>query len=1163
MDKQYNFSYEPVSVYAHAVDLIRKYSGEGAVHIDLGCGYAAIARQLENYGIRYIGFDANQESVETLNSNGVEAHKLDLTQEDEVVLQLKSLCESYSVVSISMLDVIEHLDFDCRLLSRIKESFSTHQKLFLILSVPNFSHIDVAVKFLSGVFEYSDTGLLDKTHKVVYTENNLSRVIRKNGWKQIDHKDYHLEFSEQFSLRQSILLNRDGGIGKELRRLKATLDPNSDVYQFVRAYVPDANVAKQHEDVYEAKNFSISLVFPDKTSAHDLLGLLAKLSSSTSRVKIDIVVPEKIIGVMRSSAENSNIRIFSYEEGLLGSYIRTSLSTRYWSFVTDSQEVCVAAFDSLFLKFDGSRGSPLVELSNEQSSLDVTSQFELFSALDMNATWRIMIPTDYARQFHDVDFVTAPEEWAEFVKRAALICGISRIGVDMTLVPGSSLLPRDRYSVISKVLSDPKVRPYFFHSDDCVEVLLGELQQKHTYQERNKILEGKIDELEKQLHEIVKGNSWILTRPLRVFRRVAARVAALAKAVVRRDIHTIKTIARPIYLKFPALKFVWSFCLNLKTRFVQGIQDKTFSHHNIDALAELSNKRFLGVAGCNLYEELYEYPEIDISVVSYNSSRWVESFFESLVSQNYPLEKINFKLVDNGSVDNTVGLFQKLIHSQGGKFSSAEVIQQQNLGFGAGHDRAIRVGKSKYCLVVNLDLEFLPDSIVQAVTAATNDPSPTTASWEFRQTPYEHPKYYDPVTLETNWSSHACVLLKREAYARCGGYDHAIFMYGEDVEFSYRLRSFGYTLKYLPSATVLHHTYEEAGEVKPLQFSGSILGNTYIRLRYGSFSDRVMAFVLYGSLFLYPSRFPGSKKMLLRNIPELFKNIPHFLKGKGTARAEFPFRGYDYELIRDGAFWKSQPVLASGSLPLVTIITRTYKGRGMFLQQAMQSVFNQTYKNIELIVAEDGGSSQRELVESMSRFSPSAMNVRFLENEKIGRSGTGNAAMAVANGQFYMFLDDDDLLFSDHVETLMQCLSSDTSIDAAYSLAFEVSTEVNDEKSFYTETLFYTPPSFRQVWDYDVLKRHNFIPIQSILFKKELYQRWGGFDLTLDQLEDWNLWLRYGHGGSFKFVEKTTSLFRTPADSSVRAERHSLLHEAYDAAKTKAEASIVSKLGGR
>jgi GT2 family glycosyltransferase len=381
-------------------------------------------------------------------------------------------------------------------------------------------------------------------------------------------------------------------------------------------------------------------------------------------------------------------------------------------------------------------------------------------------------------------------------------------------------------------------------------------------------------------------------------------------------------------------------------------------------------------------------------------------------------------------------------------------------------------------------------------------------------------------------------------------------MYGEDVEFSYRLRSFGYTLKYLPSAAVLHHTYEEAGEVKPLQFAGSVLANTYIRLRYGSFTDRVIAAVLYLILFIYPSPFSGAKKMLLRNIPKLVKNIPHFLQGKGPAPAKFPFRGYDYELIREGAFWQSKIFETSDEAPLVTIITRTYRGRGMFLKQAMQSVFNQTYPNIELLVAEDGGDTQFELVDSLSKTAPSNVCVRFIENQKIGRSGVGNAAMSAAKGQYYMFLDDDDLLFSDHVETLMQCLSADRSLDGAYGLAFEVTTHVADDKGSYVEELMFTPPVFHQDWDYSVMQRHNFIPIQAIIFKKELYQRWGGFDLALDQLEDWNLWLRYGYGSNFRYVAKTTSLFRTPANSNVRAERHALLHNAYDMAVKRANESI-------
>ncbi|WP_223522289.1 glycosyltransferase family 2 protein [Pseudomonas sp. A-B-26] len=1167
MDKKYNFSYEPVSVYACAVDLVRKYSCAGAIHIDLGCGYAAIARQIERGGVRYIGFDANQDSIKTLQSYGIEAYELNLLDHDAVVSQLRSLCENYSTVTVSILDVIEHLDYDCVLLSRIKEAFSSEQKLSLVISVPNFSHVDIAVKLLAGNFDYLDTGLLDKTHTVVYTKHNLSEVTRKNGWREVAANDYHLEFSEQFLEQHSVILNRDCGIGQDLRRLKAVLDPSSDVYQFVRAYVPDDSVIVDGDNGFDSADISVSLVFAESVSDLGVTALYFALSEMEEQAKVELVLPNKFLGKF-----DGELTVSYYKEGGLESYVAASLNTRYWSFVKVPEEVCVSALGALIDHFDDARGTPLLELVKTDGADDSRNQYQLFASLNTDSSWRLMIPADYAGQFQDSSFSNGDEEWRGFARRAALACGISRVAVEFSTVQAILALPMDRPTAFSYVFTDPVARSYIVRSDVWAGEFFAELQnlseQNSVFRLDNQALDGKcadlqlqLSDLDKQLGDIVTSKSWTLTRPLRGFRRRVSRAKDVVCAVLRRPRSTLRGCARAIYLRVPGLKFVWSFYLYRKMRLAQIIQDKTFSADNLHALNALSNNRFTENARFNVSKKLADFPEIDVSIVAYNSARWVAKFVASLELQNYPLSKINLKVVDNGSSDNTVALFEEYLNTQGSKFSSSEVIRQENLGFGAGHDRAIRKGTSEFCLIVNLDLEFLPDSIVKAVTSAVNDGGTSAASWEFRQIPYEHPKYYDPVTLETNWSSHACILLKREAYLRSGGYDHAIFMYGEDVELSYRLRSFGYSLKYLPGATVLHHTYEEAGEIKPLQFAGSVLGNTYIRLRYGSYSDRFIAFVLYAALFIYPSQFPGSKKMLRRNVPTLLKNILHFLKGKGPAPVKFPFRGYDYELIRDGAFWSAEPLQASGSIPKVTVITRTYNGRGMFLRQAMQSVFNQTYPNIELLVAEDGGDSQSALVSSMAEAAPSNVSVRFLANEKIGRSGVGNAAMADASGAYFMFLDDDDLLFSDHVETLMQCLNADTSVDAAYSLAFEVTTHVNEDKTSYVEELFHTPTVFRQEWDYEVMQRHNFIPIQSIIFKKDLYLRWGGFDLELDQLEDWSLWLCYGFEGSFRYVGKTTSLFRTPADQNVRAERHALLHGAYDIAVASARRRIGEVVG--
>lgn len=1170
MDNKYEFSYEPVSVYASAVNLIKDFTCAGAIHLDLGCGYAAIARQVEKLGARYVGFDANADSVRALKNNGVEAYELDLSKWDQAIAQFKTLCENYSVITISMLDVIEHLDYDCGLLSRIKSSFRAEQKVSLVLSVPNSSHVDVSVKMLAGSFNYLNTGLLDKTHTVVYTEDNLSIVTRKNGWKQVAANDYHLEFSEQFVDKPSVLLNRDGGLGQDLRQLKALLDPSCDVYQFVRAYVPDEQVSNEGDTQFLSNDLSLSLIISESAEFDAVRNLVSRLALVEKKSSVRLVLPNRLAEIV-----SSDCAVTVYQESKLEQVLAVSLATRYWAFVENPEEVCEVALNSLLTTYNDSRGMPVIALISDDTD-EVKGQFELLTALGNRVSWRVIFPTQYFAHFKDQDFIASDAGWLDFARRAALTCGMAHVSVDFANRPAPFIPSEDKLAVLSTMLGDSRSRALVIRSNELANAMVGELEyavqaserlaselfaksQRLTSESQRLTLE--LEERNREIKEMLASNSWAVTTPLRNYRRYISRIKDLGRAIIRRDAAVTMQFARSIYLKFSVLRTVWSSYQYAKMKIMRGVQDKTFSRSNAHALTDLSNRRFLESSSFRPDQTAEILPEIDISVVSYNSSRWVENFLATLASQNFPLSKIHLKVVDNGSADITVALFEQYFEANAGKFASAEVIQQANKGFGAGHDRAIRAGRSSLCLVVNLDLEFLPDSIEKAVHAAVNDAATSAASWEFRQIPYEHPKYYDPVTLETNWSSHACILLKREAYERCGGYDHAIFMYGEDVEFSYRLRSFGYTLKYLPSATVIHYTYQEAGEIKPLQFTGSVLGNAYIRLRYGSLSDRVMAFVLYGGLFIYPSQFTGSKKLLLKNVPKLLRNIPHFLRGRGGANAKFPLRGYDYELIREGAFWEVQAIDHSKVLPRVTIITRTYRGRGAFLKQAMQSVFNQTYPNIELLIAEDGGDTQKSLVETLSAFAPSTVDVRFLANEKIGRSGVGNAGMAAASGEYLMFLDDDDLLFADHVEILMQCLNADSSLDAAYSLAFEVTTNVTEDKSSYVEELLYTPSVFRQVWDYEVMKRHNFIPIQSIIFKKSLYARWGGFDLELDQLEDWNLWLRYGYEGNFKFVEKTTSLFRTPANADVRAERHAMLHEAYNVALSSANAHILKIAG--
>ena len=549
---------------------------------------------------------------------------------------------------------------------------------------------------------------------------------------------------------------------------------------------------------------------------------------------------------------------------------------------------------------------------------------------------------------------------------------------------------------------------------------------------------------------------------------------------------------------------------------------------------------------------------IDISIVTYNSGKWMDQFFNSLMNQSFPLSAINLYFTDNSSTDNTVEILENMKESYGGKFKSIVIQKNVNNGFGNGHNKNIFSGKSPFILVTNVDLEFEKDTLVNLVEYAKNDDA-TVASWEARQKPYEHPKYYNPITLETNWSSSACVLLRRTAIEQIGGYEKLIFMYGEDVDLSYRLRDAGYKLKYYPIATVWHYTYEYENQVKPLQFFGSTMANVLLRCRFGSKRDIIEGFLRYLLLLRVPGAFPHQRLGVLKNFFKLLCKAPAFLNSRKKSDLQFRFLKWDYEILRDGAFYEYPDTHKNNSFdnnfnPLVSIIMRTYGNRLENLKEAVQSVINQTYRNIELVVIEDGSNFAEEYIKTIP--SEQIKKTTYVSMEKAGRCVGGNKGLEAAAGEYCLFLDDDDAIYPDHIEVLVNTIKKEN-VMAAYSNAFEVETEYISTSPLKYDEIMHSV-IFRQPFSRSIMWHHNYIPIQAIMFSRKLYEQYGGFDLELENLEDWNLWTRYSLKHDFAYVAKTTSMYRVPANKKISEKRQQLLHEYYDIAKKKQESMMLN-----
>lgn len=512
--------------------------------------------------------------------------------------------------------------------------------------------------------------------------------------------------------------------------------------------------------------------------------------------------------------------------------------------------------------------------------------------------------------------------------------------------------------------------------------------------------------------------------------------------------------------------------------------------------------------------------EIDVIIVTYQSEKWILNCLRTLASSSYPCKLLKIVIVDNNSSDLTLSIVENF--SENSIFGAFKIIRNEsNKGFAAANNIGLKNSYSPLIILLNVDTEIDKDAINLAHRKYKVS-SEKVALWEMRQVPFEHPKFYDPVTLKTSWSSAACVLIKRAAIEQVNGFDETLFMYAEDVDLSWRLRHAGFELLYLPKSIVKHYTYEQGMVVKPLQLNYSLRNNLRMRKRYGTIMD-----FLRGSAIVSLYAFIGNNRNKLHKT-KLFFSIPQVWLAETRRKWNISpiFNRFEYELNREGAYYHTN-IEFSSDMPLVSVLIRSI-GRMEMLLNALQCLSNQTYLNLEIVLVEDGSERASEV----NSLFPD-LKIQYISIIKSGRVEAANVAMKLANGAYFCFLDEDDLLFADHIEALIGSLIKHPSYKAAYSLAYETSS--------YPSYAALDKSCFKTIYNFAfnryMLYHYNYLPIQSVLFSRDLYDQYGGMDLNMHVLEDWDLWLKYSTNHDFLYVPKTTSIYKVSKDERTFVER--------------------------
>lgn len=215
----------------------------------------------------------------------------------------------------------------------------------------------------------------------------------------------------------------------------------------------------------------------------------------------------------------------------------------------------------------------------------------------------------------------------------------------------------------------------------------------------------------------------------------------------------------------------------------------------------------------------------------------------------------------------------------------------------------------------------------------------------------------------------------------------------------------------------------------------------------------------------------------------------------------------------------SNQCTATGS-PAVSVIipTRDY---ARFLPAAIGSLSAQTFQDWECIVVDDGSTDETE--EVLHRLTNQEPRLIYVRQRASGVSAARNEGLRKARGEFIQFLDADDLLAPNKIETHVNALRS----DAEAAIVYGQSRYFDDG----APTILRMRPRDDPTATGNVVDRPgtvtlsqlvetNPMTIEAALARKSVLDRVGGFDESLERMEDWDLWLRCAMTGArVNFVE--------------------------------------------
>lgn len=480
----------------------------------------------------------------------------------------------------------------------------------------------------------------------------------------------------------------------------------------------------------------------------------------------------------------------------------------------------------------------------------------------------------------------------------------------------------------------------------------------------------------------------------------------------------------------------------------------------------------------NFTQEEQSFPKISIVIPVYNALSMTKSCLASVYRETQDID-FEIILIDNASKDGT----DRWLKEKQEEYSNLRVFRtQENIGFGPAVNKGFQHSVGEFVVILNNDtlvshgwLNKLLDTMetdraIGIISPVTNyvgeGPQIDKDAQELPADIYlinQHAKNIikrNKVFYEENRLVFFCVLIRREVIDLIGGLDEGYEKGNfEDDDYCLRTRIVGYKLAIAKNSFVYHH--------------GTV---TF-------------------------------KKNKISHTQWMETNRRRFYKKAGRiATTLSPQSRSAY----------------SAEEKMLSVIVRT-KNRPFLLERTLTSLANQTRKDFEVVLINDGGEDVASLISLFAPF----FHINYIHHRvSIGRTAAVNSGLEQAQGKWIAYLDDDDILYSWHFESLLQRAKNNTKkvfySDCNRSLFAR-------SNSLYPLQIVGVPP-----WEYkrQELLIQNYLPIHSYIHLRESIEQVGYWDESLDRLEDFDFLIRLSALHDFSRIAKVTCEYRFYLDNA-------------------------------